>query len=331
MGWIGFWSLYGTATLGDIALFYQAFNRGQMVLRSLLGSLGEIYANCLFLEYLYEFIHIKPKIVDPQKIIPAPGILDHGIEFKDVGFRYPGTERFALRSFSLFVPKGQVVAIVGPNGAGKSTVLKLLCRLYDVETGSVEIDHTDIRNFCLKEIRKMVSVIFQEPVRYHATAAENIAMGDHQRGADRNSIEVAAKSAGAKKIIESLPQGFETPLGKSLTQGSELSGGEWQRIALSRAFLRKSDILVLDEPTSAMDSWAENEWLERFRALVKDRTAIIITHRFTTAMRADVIHVMDKGRIVESGTHAELLVLNRLYATSWSNQMKSESIQSKAP
>jgi len=323
--WMVWQVLQGLATLGDLALFYQAFNRGQSLMRSLLRNVGQIYGNSLFLGNLFEFLELEPQIVDPPKPLPASSPLKEGIHFRRIRFRYPGSQRVVLHDFDLTIPAGQIVAIVGANGAGKSTLLKLLCRFYDSEAGSIELDGIDIRHLALDELYRQITVLFQLPVFYHATAGQNIAMGDLKASPGAVEIKAAARGAGAHEFIARLPQGYDTLLGKWFADGAELSGGEWQRIALARAFLRQAPIVVLDEPTSFMDSWAEAKWLARFRTLVEGRTAIIITHRFTTAMQADVIHVMDEGQIVESGSHAELLAQAGLYAQSWRTQMQAGS------
>jgi ATP-binding cassette subfamily B protein len=325
MAWIGWRALQGLATLGDVALFYQAFDRGQTLMRALLTNLGQIYTSSLFLGNLFEFLELEPAIVDPPEPAAVPLSLRSGISFRQVTFRYPGSERIALKDLNLVIPAGQIVAIVGANGAGKSTLIKLLCRFYDVESGYVELDGIDIRHLSLRDLRRQITVLFQSPVPYQATAAENISFGDLEYSPVDGEIKAAAQDAEVHDIIERLPREYNTVLGKWFASGTELSIGEWQRIALARAFFRKSQIVILDEPTSAMDSWAEAEWLARFRQLVKGQTAIIITHRFTTAMNADMIHVMDKGRIVESGKHADLIAESGLYAQSWSLQMEAAS------
>jgi ATP-binding cassette subfamily B protein len=294
-------------------------------MRSLLSNVGQIYSNSLFLGNLFDFLELEPQIVDPPKPLPASSTLRKGIRFRGIRFRYPGSERVVLNDFDLVIPAGGIVAIVGPNGAGKSTLLKLLCRFYDPEAGAIQLDGTDIRHLSLDELRCRITVLFQFPVLYHATAGQNIAMGDLRASPSADEIEAAARGAGAHEFLVRLPRGYDTLLGKWFADGAELSGGEWQRIALARAFLRQAPIVVLDEPTSFMDSWAEAEWLARFRKLVEGRTAVIITHRFTTAMQADIIHVMDEGQIVESGSHAELLGQAGLYAQSWWAQMQAGS------
>jgi ATP-binding cassette subfamily B protein len=252
-----------------------------------------------------------------------PSALQGGIRFERVAFQYPGAREATLNDFSLTIPAGRIVSLVGPNGAGKSTFVKLLCRFYDPAGGRIELDGRDLRSFQLDELRRHITVLFQEPVHYNATAGENVHLGD--LGATEAEVETAAVAAGADEIIRRLPAGYGNTLGKLFIDGAELSTGEWQRIALARAFLRQSPILILDEPTSAMDPWAEAEWLDRFRSLARGRTAILITHRLTTAMRADEIHVFSAGRVVESGSHEELLRLGGLYAQSWSRQERSSA------
>ncbi|MBW4641174.1 MAG: ABC transporter ATP-binding protein/permease [Gloeocapsa sp. UFS-A4-WI-NPMV-4B04] len=324
MAWMVWQLLLGLMTLGDLALFYQAFNQSQNLMRSLLGNLGQIHTNSLFLSNLFEFLQLKPQILDPEKPVPVPTI-KKGIEFRQVTFRYPGSKQAVFENFNLSIAAGQVVALVGDNGAGKSTLIKLLCRFYDPEAGCIELDGIDIRELSISQLQRAIAVLFQSPIPYQATAADNIALGDLAAAHSAVEIEAAAIGAGAHEIISRLPKGYDTQLGKSFVGGTELSGGEWQRVALARAFFRRSQIIILDEPTSAMDSWAEADWLERFRTLANGRTAIVITHRFTLAMRADIIHVMRDGQIVESGNHDQLLAQAGLYAQSWTAQMQVSS------
>jgi ATP-binding cassette, subfamily B, bacterial len=322
MAWMVWQAIRGLVTLGDLALFYQAFNQGQRLMRSSLASVGQLYSNCLFLGNLFEFLDLESKVIDSSHAVGAPVILQRGVRFRQITFCYPGTSRAALRDFNLEITAGQIVAIVGPNGAGKSTLIKLLCRLYDPDTGSIEMDGTDLRNLQTEDLRRRTTVLFQEPVRYNDSVIENISLGNRSANLDHTAIVAAARAAGADTIISHLPEGYASILGKTFSKGTDLSVGEWQRIALARAFLRRAPIILLDEPTSAMDSWSEAEWVERFRSLAAGRTVIMITHRFTTAMRADIIHVMDEGQIVESGCHDELLALGGSYAQSWRAQLR---------
>lgn len=325
IAWMVWQALQGLITLGSLALFYQALNAGQSLMRTLIGNVGQIYANSLFLGNLFEFLKLETQIIDPIKPLPIPLKLKEGICFRDVTFRYPGSDRAALENFHLTVGAGKVTAIVGDNGAGKSTLIKLLCHFYEPEDGCIEIDGIDIRHLSIAELRRSLTVLFQFPINYHATAGQNIAQGDLQGEPSFGDIETAARGAGAHEVITRLPHGYDTLLGKWFADGVDLSGGELQRIALARAFLRKAQIIVLDEPTSAMDPWAEHDWLERFRTMAQGRTAIVITHRFTLAMRADIIHVMRAGQIVESGSHDELLIQGGFYAQSWKSQMQTSS------
>ena len=319
--WMVWKTARGLVTLGDLALFYQAFQQGLRLMRTLLDNLGQLYTNSLFLGNLFEFLALEPRVVDP--VVPAELSARSGarIRFDEVTFRYPASDRIALDNFNLSVEPGQMVAILGPNGAGKSTLLKLLCRFYDPEGGRIEINGADVRDVPLDQLRGLITVLFQQPVHYNDSVAKNISFGDQASRPSMEEIRAAAEAAGAADIIERLPRGYQSLLGRSFTDGAELSVGEWQRIALARAFLRQAPILILDEPTSAMDPWAEAEWLDRFRALSAGRTAILITHRLSTAMRADVIHVMSNGQVVESGCHEDLLAHGGLYAQSWTAQM----------
>ncbi len=322
LGWVVWRALHGAFSLGDVAMFYQAFTQGQRLLRTLLETVGQIYANSLFLGSLFAFLALEPKVVERTPALPPPAPLTKGIRFAGVTFTYPDSQRPVLHAFSLEIPVGRVVAVVGENGAGKSTLIKLLCRLYDPQEGVIELDGVDIRALALADLRRLFAVLFQQPVRYNASFADNIALGDLALPVGEQGIVAAARAAGADEAASRLPHGYRTLLGKWFEGGADLSVGEWQRVALARAFYRQAPVILLDEPTSAMDSWAENDWMSRFRALARGRTALVITHRFTTAMRADVIHVMHAGRIIESGTHRELVALGGRYAVSWEAQMR---------
>jgi ATP-binding cassette subfamily B protein len=326
VGAVMLWMLWrlaqGLLNLGDLALFYQTFQRGQSGMNTLMTSLNQIYRNSLFLEDLFVFLDQRPCLAKPTNPAQLPAAMREVLRFEDVTFCYPGSDQPALHNFSLTIPAGQTVAIVGANGAGKTTLVKLLCRFYDPDAGSVTLDGIDLRRVDPADMWQLMTVIFQQPVQYHETAAQNIAFGDLKANPGREEIEAAARAAGADAPIERLSNGYDTVLSKWFGN-TELSIGEWQRVALARAFLRRASIIVLDEPTSAMDSWAEAEWLARFRTLVAGRTTIMITHRFTTAMQADIIYVLDAGQVLESGSHQELLALNGRYAQSWHTQMRT--------
>lgn len=321
-------ALQGQVSLGDLTLLYQAFNQGQGLMKTLLNRAGQIYFNSLFIENLKTFLDLTPVLVEPDPALPLP--VGAGLRFEQVGFRYPHSDRWALRDFNLTIEPGQFVAIVGTNGAGKSTLMKLLCRFYDPTEGRIWMGDRTLTTLSQEALRRAITVLFQHPVQYAETVADNIAYGAWETHPSPGEIARAAAISGADRVIQRLPQGYDEVLGKFLGN-SELSTGEWQKIALARAFLRQAEIVLLDEPTSAMDSWAEIEWMGRFRQLVAGRIAIMITHRFTTAMQADRIYVMDQGTLVEAGTHAQLLALGGRYAQSWQQQMADQTPASLTP
>jgi len=331
VGWMVWKASQGLVTLGELALIYAAFNQGQGLMRTLLENAGQFYGNSLFLGNLFEFLAL-PSNSTGGPLTPPLHDIQRGINFNRVSFSYPDATSKALDNFTMTIPRGKIIAIVGPNGAGKSTLLKLLCRFYDPAEGSIEIDGRDLKDFAIDDLRRLITVLFQQPFHYNSTVRDNILYGDLKLEATDAEINAAIRAAGAEEIVSRLPDKEQTLLGRWFAGGTELSVGEWQRIALARAFLRRAPVIILDEPTSALDPWAEADWLERFRDLAFGRTSIIITHRFTTAMHADVIHVMDRGQIVESGSHQRLLEQNGLYAQSWSRQMVStdyaESVES---
>ncbi len=328
LGWMAWRALQGLFNLGDLAMFWAAMNQGQQLMRNQLTGVSDIYRNLLFLEDLFAFLDLKPLLVDPAEPVSLTPGLAHGIQIENVTFSYPDSDKMALEGFNLAIPAGQIVAIVGENGAGKSTMLKLLCRFYDPQQRRIAWDGVDLRDLTQTALRQRITVLFQQPYPYHNSAADNIRFGDMVNQPTQAQIKAAALAGGAHETIDKLPNGYETILGKWFGY-TELSVGEWQRVALARAFVRKADLVILDEPTSAMDSWAENAWMGRFQDLVTGRTALIITHRFTTAMQADIIHVMVGGRIIESGSHTELVALGGRYAQSWEAQMRETGRQNK--
>lgn len=335
MLWMVWQTLQGLATLGDLALFYQAFSQGQRIARTLLENVGQIYNNMLFLGAFFEFLGLEPTVKDPAAE-GSPRSADRGpemlggvgmtVDFQQVSFAYPGGRRAVLQDLTLHAPAGQITAIVGSNGSGKSTLVKLLCRFYDPQAGCVALNGVDLRDLGVEELRRQITVLFQTPVQYNATVAENIALGDLAQAAGPAQIEQTAASAGVDQVAARLPQGYDTLLGIWFHGGTDLSVGEWQRVALARAYLRHAPVMVLDEPTSAMDPWAEADWLRRLRAMVAGRTTLIITHRFSTAKHADVIHVMEAGRVVESGSHTELLALGGRYAQGWQDAVRLSTL-----
>jgi ATP-binding cassette subfamily B protein len=323
MLWMFYRAFLGLVTLGDLALFFQAFQRGQGLVRTLLGNLGQIYTDSLYVGNLFEFLGLQSHVVDAPEAIPAPANLQSGIRFENVTFCYPGRSSPSLRNFSAFIPAGKIVAIVGENGAVKTTALKLVSRFYDPQSGHVELDGIDVRRLSLHSLRKGLTFMFQTPGSYQFTARENIVLGNLDAEGDDSRVEHAAWSAGAHDIVRRLPNGYDSQLGRWFPGGSDLSGGEWQRLALARAFIRQAPIMLLDEPTSSMDSWAEADWFNRLRKLADGRTVVLVTHRLTIAMRADLIYVMKNGEVVESGNHEQLLALGGLYSKSWRAQVQS--------
>jgi ATP-binding cassette subfamily B protein len=319
-------AVMGRVTLGELALVYAAFNQGQGLMRTLLENAGQLYGNSLFLGNLFEFLSLNESDHSVRTAQHTTRAVIRGrnssaaISLQHVSFTYPDASSAALNNFTMQIPSGKIIAIVGPNGAGKSTLLKLLCRFYDPNEGSITIDGQNIKDISIDDLRRSITVLFQQPFHYNTTVRDNILYGDLKLEASDAELDAAINAAGAAEIVSRLPNREQTLMGRWFPGGTELSVGEWQRIALARAFLRRAPIIILDEPTSALDPWAEADWLERFRKLAWGRTSIIITHRFTTAMHADVIHVMDRGRIVESGSHQQLLQQSGLYAQSWSRQ-----------
>jgi len=304
---IVFKTVYGHITIGDMVMFFQAFQRGFGSMRSLLGNLASLYENNLFLSNLFEFLAIKQKVLEPVSPEPFPRPMQQGIVFNNVSFHYPATKRQVLQDISLEISPGDVVALVGRNGCGKTTLAKLLCRLYDPDQGTITIDNIDIRNFETGVLRREMGVLLQDFAQYYLSARENIWFGDITTPPDQERIISAARHAGVDSLIKGLSHGYDTMLGKWFEDGEELSRGEWQKIALARAFLRKSQMILLDEPASSLDPRAEFEIFQKFKELAQGKTAIFISHRLSTVKMADRIFVMDKGKIVESGTYEDLM------------------------
>lgn len=316
-------TIQGILFLGDLVLYYQALQRGQNNLRATLTSVSGLYEDNLFLANLYEFLDLKPKIIEPEHPKILPQLLQKGITFNNVNFQYADSARQALKNINLTIKPGETIALVGENGSGKTTLIKLLCRLYDPTNGSITIDGVDLRLFSIADLRRQISVIFQDYAKYHFSAEENIRLGNIEIDSKDKSIFAAATRSGAHDVITKLPQGYDTVLGKLFDTGEELSIGQWQKIALARAFLRDSQVIVLDEPTSAMDPKAEYEIFKKFRELIKNQAAVLITHRLSTVKMADRIYVMDNGQIIERGTHEELMKLEKSYAHLFNTQAQN--------
>ncbi len=304
----------GRLTLGDLALYTAAAASVQTSVQGLFTAFSGMYENNLYLDTLYRFLGTKPEIVAPPEPRPLPSTVEGHIEFEEVSFTYPGAPEPALDGVSFEIRPGETVAVVGRNGAGKSTLFKLLCRLYDPTGGRILLDGVDIREYDPLELRRRISAMFQDYVTYQGTASENIGLGDLTHLVDRERIEESAKRAGADERIVRLPSGYDSPLGRWFDQGVSLSGGEWQKIALARAFLREAPILILDEPTSALDAQAEHDLFSRLRELSEGRTTLYISHRFSTVRQAERILLLENGKVAEYGTHEELMAAQAGYA-----------------
>ncbi len=313
-------TLHGQYTVGDLVICFQAVQRASGFLESVGRSVAELYESNLFLTTLDEFLGIQSRLPTPVRPKTFPCPMGQGIVFDHVSFQYPHEERVAIRNLTFSIKAGEHVAFVGANGAGKTTLVKLLCRLYDPSGGRITIDGTDLRDYAIVDVRSAVSGIFQDFVKFQLSAKDNIALGVKASGAEQSAIAQAARQAGVHETIERLSNGYESLLGKLFEGGHELSIGEWQKVALARAILRDSQILVLDEPTSAMDAKAEAELFERFHDLARGRTAILISHRLSTVKMADRIFVVNEGQIVEQGTHDELMAQQGLYTSLFVTQ-----------
>lgn len=321
--WIVWRAVGGEITLGDMTMYLGIARSSQGMFEAIFYGLSDLYENGLFLSNLFAFLALEPQMAlaaHPQR---APRRIRQGIEFRDVSFRYEGHDVYALRHVSLTIHPGEKIALVGRNGAGKTTLIKLLTRLYDPTEGQILLDGVDLRDYDLKDLRQRIGVIFQDFVRYHLPAFENVGFGQIEALADRPRIVSAAEKSGAHPVIAALPEGYETSLGRWFAKGRDLSGGEWQKIALARAFMRDCEVIVLDEPTAALDAENELRVFEQFRALTADRMAVLISHRFSTVRMADHIYVLEDGEISEHGTHHDLLARGGTYARLFTLQAES--------
>ena len=307
-------AIAGRLTLGDLTLYTTAAQSVQNSIQGILGGFSGMYEHNLYLSNLFELMETESVLPTRADPVPVPTPVRGEITFDHVSFAYPGATDNALTDLSFTVAAGETIAIVGRNGAGKTTLFKLICRLYDPGEGRILIDGVDIRDYDPAQLRAQIGGMFQDYVTYQATAAENIGLGSLGAIADRDAILKASRQAGSDGLIAGLPQGYDTALGKWFDAGVNLSGGEWQKVALARAFMRDARILLLDEPTSALDAQAEYELFERIHSLTRGRTAVYISHRFSTVRRADRIVLLEHGRLVEEGTHEQLMRLNGRYA-----------------
>ena len=304
----------GRLTIGDLTFYTQAVGYVQSSFQGILGSITAVYEASLYLNTLFEFLDFQPNIRNMPDAVSLQRPLQAGIEFRNVVFTYPGKDVSALRGISFAINLDETVALVGENGAGKTTIVKLLTRLYEPDEGEIFLNGRDIREYDLASLRAAIGVIFQDYVTYFLSASENIGVGRFAEQEERALIEAAAAKSGADAVIEKLPDGYDTTLGKWFDEGYQLSGGEWQKVALARAFMRDADILILDEPTASLDARAEYEIFARMKELTEGKMALFISHRFSTVRLADRIIVLENGKIIEDGPHEALLDQNGVYA-----------------
>ena len=312
-------TITGKISLGEMAMFLVAFRQGMIYIKDLFGSLAGLYEDGLFIGDTFEFLNLKENITAKEPVT-VPLSLKKNIIVEDLSFTYPGNNFNTINNVSFEIKKGEVIALVGPNGAGKSTLVRLLCRLYDPDSGDVIFDGNNIRNMDPEDYRKLFSVVFQDFMLYNLTVEENIRMGNIDGVKSDEKIKSAAVTTGVHNLIDGLPKGYNTVIGNLFDDSRELSWGEWQKIALARALFREAPVLILDEPSSALDAETEYDIFSRFREIVKGRTSILISHRFTNVSLADRIIVLDKGAIAETGTHDELMKIGGMYYTMFTRQ-----------
>jgi ATP-binding cassette subfamily B protein len=306
-------------TLGEMAMFILAFRQGMIYIKDIFSSLAGLYEDSLFIGDVFAFLNLKEKIVAEDPVVVASSF-NKNIDIRNLTFSYSGNKVPVINNISLEIKKGEIIALVGPNGAGKSTFIRLLCRLYDPEAGSIMLDGNNIRSIDPVEYKKLFSVVFQDFMLYNLSAGENIRLGNISTEDPKDKILSAAGMTGVDELISSLPRGMDTVIGNLFDDSRELSWGEWQKIALARALFRDAPILILDEPSSALDAETEFEIFKRFRELVKGKTSILISHRFTNVKLADRIVVLNRGSISESGTHTELMEKKGLYYNMYNKQ-----------
>jgi len=317
-------TVHGELTVGTLTFLAAAFSRSRDLIQRLLLGASDVYEQALYLRDLFTFLEMQPTIASKPGALPVPRPFREGFVFEDVGFRYPGSEHWAIRNVSLRIRPGERVALVGENGAGKTTITKLLARLYDPTEGRVVLDGVDLREYDLADLRRAIGVIFQDFVRYDMRFDENVGVGEIEsvRGYLDNGASAAAPEplvhaadqSLASSLLPRLPAGYRQMLGRRFEDGVDLSGGEWQKVALARAYMRDAQVLILDEPTAALDARAEYEVFKRFSELMAGRMGVLISHRFSTVRMADRIVVLKGGEVVEQGTHENLVGAGGLYS-----------------
>jgi ATP-binding cassette, subfamily B, bacterial len=307
-------TLAGALTVGDLTFLAGAFARSRGLIENLFSSLNNIAEQALYIKDLFDFFGTRPSIVSPPGAVAAPRPIRSGFEFRDVWFAYPGSDHQVLRNVSFRFDAAESIALIGENGAGKTTLVKLLARLYDPTRGAILLDGIDLREYDVDALRKEIGVIFQDYMRYDMLVRENIGLGRVEELDNLARVEAAARKSLAEPLVAQLPRGYDQMLGRRFENGVDLSAGQWQKIALARAYMREAQVLILDEPTASLDARAEYEVFLRFADLTRDRMAVLISHRFSTVRMADRILVLDQGEIVEQGTHQQLVALGGRYA-----------------
>lgn len=314
-GYVVIRAVQGAQSVGDIVMLYQAFQRGQGMLQSMVASLGSLYENNLFLSYLYDFLSLPKRVRSPENPIPVPSPIREGFSLRNVRFAYQSRPNVVLNRLSIDVPKGKLIGVTGENGAGKSTLIRLLCRLHDPVEGQVLLDGKDLRSFDLDELRRNVGVLFQELSSYFVSAAENIWLGDVLSEPDLERIHRAAHQSGANEFVEELEHEYEAVLGTWFDDGAELSVGQWKKIVLARLIYSNRPVLLLDEPTAALDPASEQKLVSLLRSMAAERTIVIVSHRLSTISNLDYIYLLDDGALLEEGTHRDLVALDGRYAS----------------